>query len=102
MKRKPRKVGFGEVRYPGALLRDDDEAKLIDGLCRRCRDIFNRERDENESVFDRLKVPMEGWDTVESESQDPAKVDFHVEGCELCELDQSFREADKQLEKVGV
>ena len=97
-----RKVGFGEVRYPGALIREDDAATLIDGLCRRCRDSFNKEKDENDSVFDRLKVPTESWDTAEAESQDTAKVDSHVEGCELCELDRSFRLAEEELEKVGI
>jgi len=99
-----RKVGFGEVRYPGVLIREDDEATLIDGLCRRCRDIFNRERDENDSVFDRLKVPEKAQDT---EVRDIAEVGdnvevYHVEGCELCELERSFREAEEELEKVGI
>ena len=83
-----RKVDFGEVRYPGALLREDDEATLIDGLCRRCHESINKDLDENDSVFDRLKVPVESCD--------------YVGRCELCEFDRSFWEADEQLEKVGI
>ena len=96
-----RKVGFGEVRYPG-LIREDDAATLIDGLCRRCHASINRERDENESAFDGLKVPAEGWDPAEVEPWDPVKVDDYVEGCQLCELDGAFRLAEEELEKVGI
>ena len=96
-----RKVDFCEVRYPGALL-GDDESTLIDGLCRRCHESINKERDENDSAFDRLKVPAASCDPAESESRDPVKVDSHVEGCQLCEFDRSFWEAVEQLEKVGI
>ena len=97
MKRKPLKVDFCEVRYPGVLLQDDDEATLIDGLCRRCYGWMNKEMDENESAFASVKGP------VETDAVDTAAVeDYFVEGCQLCEFDQSFREADEQLEKVGI
>ncbi|MDD9972983.1 MAG: hypothetical protein OXU27_03205 [Candidatus Poribacteria bacterium] len=95
-----RKVVFGEARYPGALLREDDEATLIDGLCRRCHGVLNKEKDENDSVFDRLKVPTESCDPVKA--RDYVEARGYVEGCELCEFDRLFREADEQLEKVGV
>ena len=88
-----RKVDFSEVRYPGALIREDDEATLIDGFCRRCHASINKELDENDSVFDRLKVPTESWDPAEAQSLDPAEVESHVEGCQLCEFDRLFWEA---------